>query len=98
MALSVVWLDAAKDDLRAFFDYLHPLNPVACRAYIAELERTAANLAEFPEQGRRYDDRYRVIVTRNHLIFYRHDAASQTVSIVRVIDGRRDLPNILGTD
>lgn len=96
MSRSLVWLDAAKDDLRQFLDYLYPKNPTVCLEYTAEVEQAARRLLDFPEQGRVYDARFRTLVVRNHLIFYRYDVARETIVISRIIDGRRDLFSILG--
>ncbi len=96
MSRRLVWQDAAKDDLQQFLDYLQRKNPRACIDYIFEVENAANGLLDFPEQGRDYSRRYRALVVRNHLIFYRYDMASETIVISRVVDGRRDLPRILG--
>ena len=95
MAAKVVWLDQAKDELRTILDYLYPRNPVAALAYVHEVEEACSKLADFPLQGRQYDERYRAIVIRNHLAFYRYDEVRDMVVIVTIIDGRRDIPSIL---
>lgn len=95
MAADVVWLGQAKDDVRQLIEYLFPKNPTAALAYIAELEDACSGLAEFPLKGRQYDNRYRAIVVRNHIIFYRYDSADDAVVIVTVLDSRRDLPGLL---
>ncbi len=91
----VVWLDQAKDDILGLFDYLYSENPAAAIRYIDELEGACEGLSTFPLQGWIYDDRYRSIVVRNHLIFYRYEADQNKVVIVAVIDGRRDLSRTL---
>lgn len=96
MATRVVWLDQAKDELRAILDYLHPLDPSAAITYVHDVEDACAKLADFPLQGRQYNNLYRALVIRNHLIFYRYDEIRDTVVIAAVIDGRRDLQNLLG--
>ena len=92
MAHKVVWLDQARDDLHAFLDYLHPHNPVAAWSYISDLEEACRRLAEFPNMGWQYNERYRALAVRNHLIF---DPEQHMIRIVAVIDGRRDIPNVL---
>ena len=98
MAADVVWLDQARDDISELIDYLFPKNPTATLTYIAELESACSGLDEFPLQGRKYDDRYRAIVVRNHLVFYRYEPAHDKVTIVTILDGRRDVPRLLGSD
>jgi plasmid stabilization system protein ParE len=96
MAANVVWLDQAKDELLAVLDYLQPLNSTAAIAYVREVEEACNKLADFPLQGRKYNENYRALVIRNHLIFYRYDDTRDTIVIVTIIDGRRDLSNLLG--
>lgn len=55
-------------------------------------------LADFPLSGRQYDSRYRAIVVRNHLVFYRYEVADDRIVIVAVLDGRRDIPHVLGEE
>jgi len=95
MAIDVVWLDQAKDDVKEFLAYLYPKNPSAALSYIDDLESVCAGLADFPQQGYQYNELYRAIVVRNHLIFYRYDETLNEVVIVSLIDGRRDLPSVL---
>lgn len=95
MAAGVVWLDQAKDDIRELIDFLYPENPAAAFGYVDELERACNRLADFPLQGWQYNDRYRAMLVRHHLIFYRYENDENKVVIVTVIDGRRDLSRIL---
>ena len=95
MVAKVVWHDQTKDELRDILDYLYPRNPDAALAYVHEVEKACNKLADFPLQGRQYDKRYRAIVIRNHLAFYRYDELRDTVVIVTIIDGRRDIPSLL---
>jgi toxin ParE1/3/4 len=51
-------------------------------------------LRDFPGIGTLRDDirpGLRMLVEGNHLLLYEHDAANDTVELVSVIDGRRDL-------
>jgi len=96
MAAEVVWLDQARDDLCELLDFLHPSNPTAALRYVDELEHACEGLADFPMQGWQYDERYRAVVVRNHLIFYRFEHSQNKIVVVAVIDGRRDLTRILG--
>jgi len=91
----VVWSDEAYDDLDKLFSYLAPRDQHAAERYCGEMERSALKLAEFPEMGRKYVSRYRVLIFRNHLIFYRHEAQTGLVTITTVLDGRRDIEALL---
>lgn len=95
MAAKIVWLDQAEDDLFALFSYLYPRNPAATMKYIADVRLAIERLGDFPLLGRVYDDRYRLIVKRNHLIFYRYDELRHAIIIARIIDSRRDVPKVL---
>ena len=95
MAHKVIWLDQARDDLHALLDYLHPRNPEAAWSYISDLEEACHRLVEFPHMGWQYNERYRALAVRNHLIFYSHNPEQRMIRIVAVIDGRRDIPNLL---
>lgn len=90
MAFELVFLDQAKSDLRELFGYLFSVSPSAASHYVDGLEKACDKLRMFPQSGRRYDDRYRLIVYRNHLIFYRFSETASTVHIVAIVDGRRD--------
>jgi toxin ParE1/3/4 len=94
MAAAVIWLEQAKDDLREILDFIAVENPAAARNYVAELQSACGRLAEFPLSGRRYNDEFRVLVFRNHLIFHWYDKAADVISIAMVIDGRRDLKRL----
>ena len=91
MAAKVRWLDQAKDDLRDTLDHIAVENPSAAERYVVELQAACERLAPFPLSGRRYNDQFRVLVFRNHLVFHDYDEAAGIVSVVMVIDGRRDL-------
>lgn len=69
----IIWRSRAVRHLNAISEYLRQRNPSAAKKYIAGLHDSCLLLKDFPETGRRYDDRYRVLVFRNHLIFYRYD-------------------------
>lgn len=64
--------------------------------YVAALIDACARLADFPLSGRRYNAEFFSIVFRNHLIFFRFNEHVDEVTIVAVIDGRRDIESIIG--
>ena len=97
MALDVVFRKRASADLTNLFDYLNALNPSAAQSYVADVRSACLGLGEFPEKAPRYDDRYRMLVVRNHVVFYRHETDRRRVVIARIIDGRRNIEAILRT-
>ena len=97
MAADIVWIDHARDDLLAILDYIGKDNAAAAGSYVAGIEAACVKLAEFLKSGRAYNSRYRVVVFRNHLIFYTFEQNPDVVRIAMVIDGRRDLEHIVNS-
>lgn len=95
MPTELVWLEQARIDVANLLDHLAKQSPRAAQDYVDGLFRASGRLENFPLSGRRYDDTYRVIVYRNHLLFYAFDEIEDRVSITMVIDGRRDLQRLL---
>ena len=98
MAVEIVWLDQAKDDLREILDFIADENPTAAANYVMGITEACNKLADFPEFGSRYNSKFRRLVFRNHLVFYRHDKADHLASIVAVVDGRRDLKRLFSEE
>lgn len=98
MPVEVVWLETAENDLQATYDYLSTGNPGAAERYVESIVAAARRLAEFPESARRYNSRYRVLVVRNHLVFYHLDPEAGQVLIAAVVDGRRDIGALMGEE
>jgi toxin ParE1/3/4 len=95
MPAEIVWLDQALDDLESILDYISAESPRAAARYVTDLEKSCERLRDLPMSARVYNDRYRSLVFRNHLVFHWYDAAANVVSIAMVIDARRDLDRIL---
>ena len=95
MAVELHWSDEGLAELEAVFDYISADSPEAAKAYVNRIRQTCEKLSAFPEMGRIYDPQYRVLVIDNHLALYRYDRTRQEVTIVKVIDGRRDVAQML---
>ena len=95
MPIRLIWREEAESHLQAIFDYISSENPRAAKAYLEDIIGACDRLRSFPASGRKYDSRYRVLVVRNHLVVYQQDADAASVSIVAIIDGRRDVMAIL---
>lgn len=89
----VVWREDAKQQLRDITSYIKARNKSAAISYALGIREACRGLGDFPDQGRRYDSAYRLMVYRNHLVFYRHQP--DVIEISAVIDGRRDIAEIL---
>ena len=96
MAVDIRWLEEANDDIQSIISYISSDNPKAAHAYVEAVARSCIKLSEFPESGHVFNEKYRVLAIRNHVVFYRYDAGANTVSIARVLDGRRDIATLLG--
>lgn len=91
----IVWRDRAVRHLEAIGEYLRARSPRAAERYVSELGISVASLAEFPEKGRQFDKRRRVLIFRNHLVLYVVDSRTDSVFIADIIDGRRDIPSVI---
>ena len=98
MAVDIRWLDQAKDDILSILAYISFDNPKAAAAYVSAIEKSCEKLSQFPESGRVFNETYRVLVIRNHVVLYRYDAGARKVTVARVIDGRRDIAALLRDD
>jgi toxin ParE1/3/4 len=102
MEAALLWRPRAREDLLDIFEVIGLDNPEAAERILAALEARAATLAAHPRLGlRRRDIRptVRVLVERHYLILYEthpdtEEGPVDTVEIVRVVDGRRDLTNL----
>jgi toxin ParE1/3/4 len=100
----VAWRPAAERDLTVCAAYIAEDNVDAALRFIDAVEETVAALADGPMLGTAVTFAHpelaglrRRVVNRfkRYLIFYRSEAATQTVELVRILPGERDLPNVL---
>jgi len=91
----LIWSEQALDELDQLSEYLVAHNPPAAEQYIEDIRLAVHKLAEFPEIGRRYNKRYRVLIVRNHLVFYRYSQARSEIVVTTVLDGRRNVKALL---
>ena len=85
---------AALSDFDDIYQYIAGENPRAAGALLRDLEGSIQLLVEQPKLGRPFRDRRLRLLPRGHyLIFYRERPG--VIEIVRVIDGRRHIPDIL---
>lgn len=68
---------------------------MAAERYVMDIQTACLRLEQYPESGRKYDETYRVLVARNHVVFYRLYPNADEVRIVTVIDGRRDVSRVI---
>jgi len=88
----LVWRSSALADILAATRWLIEINPYAAAKLRASILRSGNALAVFPNRGRAIGALgARVLQVRGtpHMIVYTIDEAAQTVTIRRVLDGRR---------
>lgn len=71
--------------------------PVKASKFFAALEQKLLLLADMPSMYPIYDDFpiYRKITVLDYLVFYIADDAGKTIDVHRIINGRRDVKNVL---
>ena len=90
--MKILVSEQADADLLEFFTYLAERNSSAAEAVATELDNKFQQLLRFPFAGRERPmlaPGLRSIVAGRYVIFYL--AGSDQVTIVRVLDGRRDI-------
>ncbi len=84
----------AEEELREIWRYIAAENSAAADRLLLRIGDKLQILRDFPGVGTLRDDirpGLRMLVEGNYLLLYEHDAANDTVELVSVIDGRRDL-------
>ncbi|MBC8102600.1 MAG: type II toxin-antitoxin system RelE/ParE family toxin [Cytophagales bacterium] len=100
MSKGAIFSPESLDDISEILDYLDEnASPVVALRFYEAVQKSVASIEEMPGIGALRDfnrpvlQGMRMFVISefsNHLIFYRE--ASETIEIVRVLDGRRNLP------
>src|SRR5262245_4462171 len=96
----VLWTETAARDLEEIFSYIARDSPTNARRVLVKLRTRAESLTILPYRGRVVPELrdlslepWREILERPHRIIYR--ISESTVLIVAVLDGRRDLEDLL---
>lgn len=87
---------AALADFDAVYDFIADANPQAAARVLRSLDRAIQLLPDQPRLGRPFQFRrrkLRLLTHRGYLVFYRERPG--VIEIVRVIHGRRNIPDIL---
>ena len=97
---SVLWIDSARDDLFRLVEYIAAENEQTARKVYFRIKAKADSLVLFPAKGRVVPEfaafhinLYREIIESPWRIIYRIDGTK--VTVLAVIDGRRDIEDIL---
>jgi toxin ParE1/3/4 len=85
----------ASRDLAEIVDYFADINIEAGEYFVQEFEKKCKNLVNFPNMGRSYEDiapLLRGIPVDGHIILYK--MIDDEITIVRVVNGKRDLKSL----
>lgn len=86
----------ARQDLIEIWNHVAADDPAAADRLLDRLDAACSSLVEFPYLGPNRDDirpGLRYLVNGHYLILYR--VIAHRIEIVRIVHGRRDLPNVL---
>jgi len=96
----VAWSESATHDLLAIVAYLAARSPTAARRVLHDLRLEASGLATLPLRGRHVPElaelgvrAWREVIVPPYRLVYR--VANRDVRVVLVVDGRRELENLL---
>ena len=93
----IEWRPMAREDLRAIVRYIGKDNPTRAKSFGQELRDKTKPLAQHPELGRQGrpglpDWLRELVVHPNYIVFYRVQAATRTVEILRVKHAAQQTP------
>jgi len=99
----LVYLPIARKDMMEIVRYISNdlCNPSAAKGIAEEMIKAAAKLIDFPYANSvhhtvkplKYE--YRKLIVKNYIMFYWIDETEKTVTIARVVYGRRDYRKLL---
>jgi toxin ParE1/3/4 len=93
--MKLIWADQAIEDLADIWEYLtDEISVDIADTQVLRLQKEAEELLVFPTIGRKRDDLQkglRSLKSGSYLIFYQVGAKSETVEILHVYHGHRDL-------
>lgn len=99
MSYLVILTNKAKTDLISIYRYiaLDLQSPQAAKGQLSRLEKAIISLEQMPERYRVYEHKkwkarnLRIMSVNNYLVFYIPSHAENTVTVMRVIYGSRDV-------
>jgi len=96
----VVWANVAKQDLVEIIQYLRTDSPVAAVTCLKKIKAKVEDLNGFPQRGRIVPElqvqglvQYHELIISPWRVIYRY--SENTVYVLSVIDGRRNVEDIL---
>ena len=87
----------ARDDFKRIWRYIALDNESAADRLLLAIDAKIEKLREFPELGSTRPEiaaNARVLIQGSYLILYEYERAKDTVQIIAVVEGMRDLDNL----
>jgi toxin ParE1/3/4 len=102
MSIKTLWTNQARADLLDIYELIGIEQPAAAERYFDRIENLIGLLNEQPRLGLSRPDispKLRMLIERPYLILYQLkpdvlDSPVETIEIVRIVDGRRDLQKL----
>jgi toxin ParE1/3/4 len=104
MIYNVTIAEQAWLDLKLIYGYIANAltGPVIAEKQYTRIETAVYSLDQMPERFRQYEKEpwrsrnLRIMPVDNYLVFYLVDHEKQTVTVIRIMHGRRDIEKELG--
>lgn len=98
--MKLVWSQRALSDVVHLRDYIGQDSPIYARQFIEGLLRRVERLPDFPRMGRAVPEAesedIREVVYQGYRVIYRCNEAADTVELVTVLHGSRDVGGVAG--
>lgn len=99
MSFKVIYSDTAKGDLKSIYEYIafELSEPLIASNQTKRIMDAVRSLEEMPARYRLYDHEswrscgLHIVPVNNYLIFFLIDEATETVKIIRIMYGGRDI-------
>ena len=100
---SFQFTDAAKEDLDGILSYISKdlCNPIAAKNLFEKIEKTVSRICDFPKSCPVVENEFvvrrdiRKSLIDNYIMYYIYEEEKKTVSVLRIVYGRRNLDEIL---
>ena len=87
----------AEEELRQIWRHIAAENAGAADRLLLRIDDKLQVLRDFPGMGTLRDDirpGFRMLVEGNYLLLYEHDSVNDSVELIAIVDGRRDLSEL----
>lgn len=105
MKYKIKFTEQAERDLHSIFEYIayELLSVQTAVKQIEQLKKNILSLDCMPERFRRYDKEpwksrgLRVMPVNNYIVFFIPNHETETVTVIRIMYGGRDIDRVIGT-